>query len=373
MDVAPPNPNAALNGTAARLDRTQVVAIIWVMYSTGTIFITTRIYARVYHNRQLLTDDYWMIFAWLAHTTMCALQTVQQDSLWYTTELASGRFPPDESTTEQLEQLVRWQFPIIKLFWVVLWSVKASFLSIFFRLVRPFPVRRRMWYCTVVFVFLAFVGCVVSSALTCSPPSDYFKAGACNSDWEMWRQRFNVIFSTSVDIASDICIMIIPLTILPTLQLNVRKKVGLGVAFCLGFIIICVALVRMTQIIVKKEIDLVGLALWSVVETSVAIIVGSLPPLKSFLTRNLKKHSSNKSGQAAYDKHSDLQDAFSLGSKSRTVMVAESHPMDDLQQSNIEEGRIYVQRMFETHVESETCSKNDDDEAAIVNKTCHAR
>lgn len=332
------------------------------------MFMTTRIVVRLHHNRRLLSDDYWMIFAWLAHTTLCALQTVQQDSLWYTTELAAGRFPPDKETAHQLEELVRWQFPIIKLFWVVLWSVKSSFLAIFFRLVKPFPVRRRLWYCVVVFVFLAFVGCVVSSALTCSPPSDYFKAGACDSEFELWRQRFNVIFSTTVDICSDLVIMAIPITVLPALQLNMRKKLGLGVAFCLGIIIICVAVVRMTQIIVKTQIDLVGLALWSVVETSVAIIVGSLPPLKALLTRSLKKHSGNKSGRGPSYKHSDLQDAFSLGSKSRTVMVAESNPMDDLQHRNIEGGGIYVQRMFETHVESETSSKNDDDEVAMVGR-----
>jgi hypothetical protein len=49
-------------------------------------------------------------------------------------------------------------------------------------------------------------------------------------------------------------------------------------------------------------------------------------------------------------------------------MVAESNPMDDLQHRNIEGGGIYVQRMFETHVESETSSKNDDDEVAMVGR-----
>ncbi|KAK2590855.1 hypothetical protein QQS21_011467 [Conoideocrella luteorostrata] len=194
--------------------------------------------------------------------------------------------------------------------------------------------------------------------------------GRCNSEYELWRQRFNVLFSTALDVVTDVTIMALPIALLPSLQLNIKKKIGLGVAFSLAVLIICVAIVRMTQVIVNEKVDLIGLAIWGAIETSTAVIVGSLPPLKSFLTRGVKKYSSNvKSGQK-YGKHisSYHHDELSLGSANRTIMVAESIPLDDVHKSNHLEGGIYVQKMFETHVEYESSSKNNDDEEVIMKK-----
>jgi len=92
-----------------------------------------------------------------------------------------------------------------------------------------------------------------------------------------------VLFSTSVDIATDLMIMALPIALLPSLQLDMRKKIGLGIAFSLALLIICVAIVRMTQVIVADRVDLVGLAVWGAVETTTAVVVGCLPPLKALL------------------------------------------------------------------------------------------
>src|SRR5687768_7975016 len=92
-------------------------------------------------------------------------------------------------------------------------------------------------------------------------------------------------------------IMALPIAVLPSLQLDKRKKIGLGIAFSLGVIIICVAIVRMTQVIVGTTVDLVGLAVWGAVETATAIVVGSLPPLKALMSRSVREFSSKKSSQ----------------------------------------------------------------------------
>jgi hypothetical protein len=171
------NPNAPLSGAAQTVSETGLLAIVWVCFSTATVFVALRLTVRLRQNRSLLFDDYWIMFAWLCILTMAILQTEQMPSLWYTTYLGAGRVAPDLDTAWKTEQLTRWQFPIIKLFWTVLWSIKASFMAVFFRLVQPFPILRRLWYCVAAFTALAYVGCWLASALTCSPPLDYFKAG----------------------------------------------------------------------------------------------------------------------------------------------------------------------------------------------------
>jgi rhodopsin domain-containing protein len=177
MEAPPADPNAPLHGAAAHVDKTGLLVIVWVTFSIATSFVFLRLTVRWRQNSSILPDDYWMVFAWLCLLTMAILQTEQMSSLWYITYLMAGRIPLTEEVGPQTEQLTRWQFPVIKLFWTVLWTVKASFMALFFRLVKPFVVLRRLWYCVAVFAVLAYIGCWLSSALTCDPPSDYFKAG----------------------------------------------------------------------------------------------------------------------------------------------------------------------------------------------------
>jgi hypothetical protein len=164
-------------------------------------------------------------------------------------------------------------------------------------------------------------------------------------------------------------IMALPIAVLPSLQLNAKKKIGLGVAFSLGLVIIGVAIVRMSQVIVGQTVDLVGLAIWGSIETSVAIIVGSLLPLKALISRSTKKYSSKKASSQKYNvggADSGLRPDFTPGSASRTIMVADPIPLDDLHRSAQINGGIYVQRTYEMHVENDNSSREYDDEVAMV-------
>ena len=95
-------------------------------------------------------------------------------------------------------------------------------------------------------------------------------------------------------------------------------------------IIIAVSLVRLTQIIATARADPVGLAVWGLVESSIAVIVGSLPPLKAFLTRTISRtlvRSKGASGGNSRGKFNfDLQEEQSL---SNARARAESIPLED--------------------------------------------
>jgi hypothetical protein len=171
------NPDAPIKGAGQTIDETGLRIIVWVFFSVASMFVMLRLTVRLRQNRTLLIDDCWIIIAWLAALTMAIIQTIQIPYIYYTVRLLAGRIDPSEDVIFKTEQLTRWQFPIIKLFWTVLWTVKASFMAVFFRFVKPFPILRKLWYCVAVFCFLAYVGCWLASSLTCSPPSDYFKFG----------------------------------------------------------------------------------------------------------------------------------------------------------------------------------------------------
>lgn len=193
-------------------------------------------------------------------------------------------------------------------------------------------------------------------------------------------QTFNVVYSTSVDIATDLMIMGLPIAALPSLQLDLRKKIALGFVFGLGVIIICVAIVRMTQVVVGDQVDLVGLAIWGAVETATALIVGSLPPLKSIIARGVRKYqtsrgagksSSNTNGR--YGEHSSNRntrgtagDRYGHGTSSRAAIVSESIPLDGMHKSSQVDGGIYVQKTFTTFIDKDDSSREEDDEIAII-------
>lgn len=171
----PPDPDAPLTGAARSVNRQGLIIIVWICFTIATLFVSLRLFVRWHQNRRFLADDYWITWAWLCTLTMAILQTEQMDPLWYMTYLQAGRIAYDPKELEfQRSQITRWQFPIIKLFWIILWSVKASFLALFYRLVQPFPVIRRCWYGVSVFAASALIVCIICSVLTCSPPSNYF-------------------------------------------------------------------------------------------------------------------------------------------------------------------------------------------------------
>lgn len=107
-----------------------------------------------------------------------------------------------------------------------------------------------------------------------------------------------------MDILTDLMIMALPMGLLPGLQINRRQKIGLAGIFGVGFIVIAAALIRLSQIVGQDRTDAIGLAVWGIVESSVSVVVGSLPALKSFLgraiNRTLRRGSSPIPGMQTY-------------------------------------------------------------------------
>lgn len=378
MDSLPQqiNTNAPLQGYAEEVNRRGLIAIVWTCYAISTMFMITRLAVRLALHRTIRIDDVWMIIAWLSLLTMCILQTIQQEALWYTANLFGGRVSKDDKTIPLLTDLARWQFPIITLFWTTLWCVKGSILAACYRFVQPFTTRRWLWYGVVAFTTLSYLACILTSVMSCSPPADYFRPGKCSSPSELYRQRFSLLFSTAMDVVSDFLIMAVPLSLLPRMNLNKKKKVALGAMFTLSLVIVSVSILRMTQVTTKGQVDIIGLAIWSTVETAVAVIIGSLPPLRTFLSRKMKQYAKSVGTQNTSEGEYTLEDSYALGSKSRTIMKAESIPLDEQHRSQQQQGRIYVQRMFETHIEhdpdhdlgaeTDISSRQDDDELRII-------
>ncbi|KAL2878900.1 hypothetical protein SGCOL_005868 [Colletotrichum sp. CLE4] len=313
------DPEAPLFGVAHNVSRTALTAFTWANVATSYIFLFLRLLVRWRRNRHLLRDDFWMVFAWLCLLTMAILQMQQMDSLWYIVELKAGRFLPASKgeADSQLEQWLRWSYALTYLFWT----------------------------------------------------------GKCLSPKEVYFYRFSIFFATAADVFTDLLIMGLPIAVLPSLQLDFKKKLGLGVAFCLALITILTAIVRMTQVLKGETMDMVGLAVWSLTELGTAIIVGSLPPLKALLTRGMRKYNGSKTNRnkSYINCRGEPGNGYGPNNTSRSVMVAESIPLDDRHRSEQFDGGIYVQKTCEVRVEGVSKRTNDEEEAVVTKSFAASR
>jgi hypothetical protein len=92
-------------------------------------------------------------------------------------------------------------------------------------------------------------------------------------------------------------IMALPIKLLTFLHVSQAQRLALIGIFSVGAIVIACALVRLTQIVAQARSDPVGLAVWGIVESSMSVVVGSLPALKSFFGRALDRTIKRYSGQ----------------------------------------------------------------------------
>ena len=132
-------------------------------------------------------------------------------------------------------------------------------------------------------------------------------------------------------------IMVMPIRLLPSLQIDKRQKIGLASIFGIGVIIIAAAIVRCTQVLARARSDPVGLAVWGLVESSISVMVGAMPALKAMLARTVHRTihwTRGSSGGSLRDRTFPTRDESS-GNKSR--LGVKSIPLQDRDRSESQE------------------------------------
>ncbi|KAJ3475607.1 hypothetical protein NLG97_g9400 [Lecanicillium saksenae] len=316
---------------AKHLDRAGLTAIIWACFGIATIFVASRIFFRLHCYRCIKWDDAWIVLAWTSTLVMCILAMVQQNTLWETAETTGGQADSDGDgwTQSQLRRLDKWQFASMNLFWVV----------------SSFKTRRIIWLFITTTVLLAFIGCLVASSISCHAHS------GCTAGLDLYRQKFSILFSTALDIATNLLIVALPLSVLPLVNLDTRKKLAMGFMFTLSLLVVCVSILRMTQVVVDADVDLVGLMIWSTVETCTALIIGSLPPFSGLLSRRIGNIRTNQANKTLMENDFNPQKSYPLYSRALTITTVEPGPVPDPScVAQAGEG-IFVQRTFESRTE----------------------
>lgn len=168
---------ARLEGAARGLTSDGLITVVWCGFALACSFVILRCYVRLTESRRLFSDDYWLLTALFLLAINGVLQTLQTPSLYYLIYASSGEVAAGKALIDEGNIYVRYQFVIIVLFWTITWSVKCSFLALYYRLFTGLAIYRKIWWAVVVFSALAYVGCWITSVWTCHPPSTYFDFG----------------------------------------------------------------------------------------------------------------------------------------------------------------------------------------------------
>lgn len=168
---------ARLEGAARGLTPNGLITVVWCGFALACSFVILRCYVRLTESRRLFSDDYWLLTALFLLAINGILQTLQTPSLYYLIYASSGEVAAGKALIDEGNIYVRYQFVIIVLFWTITWSVKYSFLALYYRLFTGLAIYQKIWWAVVVFSALAYVGCWITSVWTCHPPSTYFDFG----------------------------------------------------------------------------------------------------------------------------------------------------------------------------------------------------
>ena len=206
---------------------------------------------------------------------------------------------------------------ISTLWWFVMFPVKLAFLIFFRRLLDRVRDLRIWWYCVVTFTVLSGFVSVAMIWVTCpfvnaeglrsrqfqttAAVADREFQLACSDEAALYRNFRGASIATALDIASDICIISIPVVVLWRIQLELRHKMGIGVSLCLSSVLIAVAITRMAGFkLADGAVDVVWLAFWQQQECSLAVIVVSASAFRMFFVAGSSHNSPQKNVLASW-------------------------------------------------------------------------
>ncbi|KAL4887597.1 PTH11-like integral membrane protein [Aspergillus karnatakaensis] len=265
---------------ASRGQRAMVVTA--VLTGISAVIVAMRIYTRVGLIKLSGRED-WTILVSLAFAIVYLGLVISQYNF------GMGRHSYDIPADELQKQLKRlWAaIPIYNS------SLAFTKISLLFQYLRIFPSYR---FCIICYVVLGIVivystWAIVSGFVNCVPVAKFWDRelpGSCLSFEAVW------FFNASMNIATDLTLLILPMPHISQLRLPLRQKIALVAVFALGGLVVITSILRLSSLrAVASSNDTswsnVAAAYWTAAECNVAIICACLPFLRPLISRIFPK------------------------------------------------------------------------------------
>ncbi|KAH6690600.1 hypothetical protein F5X68DRAFT_253476 [Plectosphaerella plurivora] len=262
----------------AALQATGIVTTI----VTGLIF-GGRLAMGVFEKRAFSWEDGWLAAAWVVFMVISSLYMAAGPVIFRLEDLAAGRIDLYPEVMDDSLTIQKTFFVTTSGLWISLWLVKVSLLTVYKRLMTNVRLFTILWWATLVICILTLAGAITSSMLSCSSMSAWFTAGACGTPRDVKAAYISLWYSYSVDVFTDLLVMLLPLGLIRNLQMNRARKMSIAGLFCLGWVCIAVSTIRVAYLGHNggagghTQPSTSWLALWGIVESGIAVIIGCGP------------------------------------------------------------------------------------------------
>ncbi|KAE8389065.1 hypothetical protein BDV23DRAFT_173379 [Aspergillus alliaceus] len=249
----------------------------------ATIFFTTRVVSKCMHiGGRWWWDDYTIIVAYVLAVIIFSLNAAMirhgfGKDIWNIT-------PFDEITE------------ILKTFYIYVLAYKLQIslakISVCLFLLRIFQ--------SAAFRYTAYTIISLNSAIAITwVLVDAFRCTPVHLAWTGWAKEEDgkcidfiaATFANSfVNIAVDTVMVVMPVYEVIKLNLNARRKLGVGVMFAMGLVLTIVAILRVVVFYFNRwnknpTVELQPINVWSVIECQIAVVCACLPAARAMLVR----------------------------------------------------------------------------------------
>ncbi|PYI01187.1 hypothetical protein BO78DRAFT_379489 [Aspergillus sclerotiicarbonarius CBS 121057] len=261
-------------------------ALILVFWSLALIAFTIRIYTKVFIIRSVRVSDYTMIIAW-------ALSIGYFPIAWKVADIAPG-IDQWNLQVKNLIGLLHWFHTGLVMYSIIICFIKVSILR---QLLEIFSLERDYFFwtchsliCINILYYTAFTFTII---FACNPISKYWDV--LRTDGKCLDTELQMFVAGIINTTSDLTILILPHLKVWRLQMSLRKKCAVSVAFLFG-LIACVGsslkiyyAVRLLHTSNNQSYQIYLLGVCTLPEIGGGIIAGCLPSSAKFVKHILEK------------------------------------------------------------------------------------
>ncbi|KAH7089559.1 hypothetical protein FB567DRAFT_618786 [Paraphoma chrysanthemicola] len=291
-----------------------VLKVAYSMLGLTSAVILARIGLNILRPKSLIASDYFVFLAFAFYATMCALYISVSPYMHRVYGVLNEEIPPYPEMAEDTIIMTKMIFAAPCMFWLTLWSIKVSLLLLYRRLLIGLERRYTIiWWGILAICVVTFAGNYIMYFRSCGTIPGFW-TGGCSGNPAKNAQLASLYYSFTVDTTTNLMIMALPIKLTWSLQMPRSKKIAILLLFASGFVCILFACLRVAQVAINaakpeadgQPLDPTWLAIWGMVECSIAVIIGTCPAfailINAFRTkstydsRGYRKQTDSKSG-----------------------------------------------------------------------------
>ncbi|CAG7953540.1 unnamed protein product [Penicillium nalgiovense] len=269
----------------------------WTLLSLALVTIIVRIGVRwkLVGPANFQLDDYLMPLAgifFILETVAAYLVGAKFQGLTNSYMTPEQRASLDPKSTEWSHRVAGSKIQVLgwSLYVAILWLVKFSLAVFYSRLttgLQHLPTRVRLAY---IILGVTYLATALSLLLSCQPFHAFWQINPDPGNFcQPTHSRIYVFVSVVLNIVTDMYLLSIPLPLLWTVNLNLKRKIPLMVLFSGAAFVMIAGIIRAATIMKNSPDGAEAGSKWACRETFVSIVVSNLPIIQPLIRKGFRK------------------------------------------------------------------------------------